>query len=205
MMKFKTLSPCLFATLLITATMFTAGCGNSTKPPTDDKAELKTETDNAKQITQVFVETLKGELQSAMKAGGPVNALTVCNIKALPVTATVASEQGVQLSRVSLKNRNPKNVPNDWQKIVLTDFDTRAANGEDVKIMAYSKIVTESGKREFRFMKALPTGGICLTCHGGDLPVDVSAKLTELYPQDKATGYNIGQVRGAIVIVKELD
>ncbi len=204
-MKFKIDSAWLLTSILIAVGLFATGCGGETQPPADDKAELKAQTENAKQITQVFAETLKGELQAAIKAGGPVNALTVCSGKALPITEEVAKEQEVQLSRVSLKNRNPKNIPNDWQKIVLEDFDARAANGEDVKTMAYAKIIKEDGEIEFRFMKALPTGGICLTCHGSDLPPDVTAKLTELYPNDKATGHTMGQVRGAIVIVKEID
>ena len=203
-MKIKMTLPRLITTLLIGSSLL-GGCGTTTNAPTDDKAELKTQTENAKRITQVFAETLKGELQAAIKEGGPVNALTVCRGKAIPITGNVAKEQGVQLSRVSLKNRNPKNMPNDWQKIVLKDFDARAVNGEDVKTMAYSEIIKENGKQEFRFMKALPTGGICLTCHGSDLPSDVTTKLSELYPQDKATGYQMGQVRGAIVIVKKID
>ncbi len=166
--------------------------------------ELEAQVANAKKTTKAFISALKGELQKAMKAGGPVNALAVCNTKAMPITAKVAQEQGAQLSRVSLKNRNPANVPNDWQKTVLEDFDARAAKGEDVKAMAFAKIVEDNGKKQFRFMKALPTGKVCLSCHGANLKPEVSAKLAELYPEDKATGYQQGQVRGAIVITRDL-
>ncbi len=170
----------------------------------EQKAILKAQIESAKKTTKIFGSTLKGELQKAMKAGGPVNALTVCNTEAMPITQKVAKEQGAQLSRVSLKNRNPANVPNDWQKAVLEDFDAQAAKGADVKTMAFAKIVEDNGKKQFRFMKALPTGKVCLSCHGSKLAPEVSAKLAELYPEDKATGYQLGQVRGAVVITKDL-
>ena len=165
---------------------------------------LKAEVASAKKTTKAFGRALKAELKKAKKAGGLIKAIEVCNTEAMPITARVAKEQGATLSRVSLKNRNAENVPNDWQKVVLEDFDARFAKGESVKKMAFAKIVENDGKKQFRFMKALPTGGKCLDCHGSEIDADVSAKLAELYPDDKATGYQKGQVRGAIVIVKDL-
>ena len=54
-------------------------------------------------------------------------------------------------------------------------------------------------------MKALPTEQVCLGCHGANLAPEVQAKLSELYPVDKATGYELGQVRGAVVVQKNLN
>ena len=159
----------------------------------------------AKAITKAFGGALKSKLKSAMKAGGPINALDVCNKEAAPIAEKVAKEKGAAISRVSLKNRNPDNVPNDWQRAVLEDFDARAAKGENVKKMGYAKVVEHDGKKQLRFMKALPTGGLCLDCHGANIEPDVQAKLTELYPDDKATGYEKGQVRGAVVVIKEFN
>ena len=64
--------------------------------------------------------------------------------------------------------------------------------------------VAEVVGNEFRFMKAIPTGAVCLKCHGTDLSPAVTAKLTELYPDDKATGFKEGDLRGAFVVVKNL-
>jgi len=157
----------------------------------------------AKTITKAFGGALKGELKKAMKAGGPVNALDVCNTEANPIAEKAAKEHNASVSRVSLKNRNPDNVPNDWQRTVLEDFNARAAKGEDVNKMGFAKVVEHDGKKQLRFMKALPTGGLCLECHGASIEADVQAKITELYPKDKATGYEKGQVRGAVVILKD--
>jgi hypothetical protein len=54
-------------------------------------------------------------------------------------------------------------------------------------------------------MKALPVGDVCTKCHGSNIDEKVQAKITELYPDDKATGYSKGQVRGAVVILKDLN
>ncbi len=170
-----------------------------------DKSEKKQAVKEAKMITKAFGSSLKQELQKAMKAGGPVNALTVCNTIAMPITKQAAIDHKALVSRVSLKNRNPENIPNEWQKLVLEDFDAKAAKGEDVKKMGFSKIVEEDGKKTLRFMKALPTDDVCLACHGSKVSTDVQSKLKELYPDDKAVGYKKGQVRGAIVVIKELN
>ena len=172
---------------------------------TAETMDKKAAVAEAKEITKAFGGALKAELKKAMKAGGPINALEVCNTKASDITKKVAEDKGVSITRVSLKNRNPDNVPNDWQMAVLEDFNARAEKGEKVKKMGFAKIVEHDGKKQLRFMKALPTGKLCLKCHGSNIKEDVQAKITKLYPDDKATGYKKGQVRGAVVIVKDLN
>jgi len=160
--------------------------------------------DEAKMITKTFAGQLQKELKGAMEAGGPANALDVCNVEAMPITANATEESGAMVSRVSLKNRNPENVPNEWQAAVLEDFDKRAADGESIETMASATVTKlDDGKHQLRFMKALPAGGVCLACHGEAIAPDLQAKLDELYPDDKAVGYTLGQVRGAIVVIKD--
>ena len=45
-------------------------------------------------------------------------------------------------------------------------------------------------------MKAIPTGGLCLQCHGEVLDPAVAGKIAELYPDDQATGFIDGDLRG---------
>ncbi|MCK5725958.1 MAG: DUF3365 domain-containing protein [Thiotrichaceae bacterium] len=180
----------------------------STAAPTEQATntalfDKKTAVIEAKMITKAFGGALKTKLKAAMTEGGPVNALEVCNKEAIAITEKVAQEQGASISRVSLKNRNPTNVPNDWQKAVLEDFDARAAKGEDIKTMGFAEVVENDGKKQLRFMKALPTGDLCLSCHGDNINPALQAKITELYPEDKAIGYKKGQVRGAIIVIKD--
>ncbi len=51
-------------------------------------------------------------------------------------------------------------------------------------------------------MKAIPTGPLCLACHGETLAAPVAEKIGELYPADKATGFREGDIRGAFVVTK---
>ena len=139
-----------------------------------------------------------------MQAGGPVAAIAVCNARAMPVTEKVAAEKGMQLSRVSLKNRNPANVPNDWQTAVLEGFEENKANGKDVTGLAWSETVDTGDGQEFRFMKAIPTGAVCLNCHGTNIAPDVSKTLADLYPEDQATGFSEGDIRGAFVVTQKM-
>ena len=54
-------------------------------------------------------------------------------------------------------------------------------------------------------MKAIPTAAVCLKCHGTELTADVVDALNNAYPEDKATGYQEGDIRGAFVVVKDLN
>ncbi|UOG90616.1 MAG: DUF3365 domain-containing protein [Candidatus Thiothrix sulfatifontis] len=166
--------------------------------PAVDKAAL---VESAKGAVQSLAGTLKGELEAAMKAGGPVASMSICQERAPAIAKAVSAEKGVEITRVSLKNRNPvMGQANEWQTAVLNDFEAKKAAGEDPATLAHAEIVNN----EFRFMKAIPTAANCLQCHGTEISPAVSAKLTELYPQDKAVGYKEGDLRGAFVVVKNL-
>ena len=188
-------------TTQVTTETKTVETTTTTQAPTPatpvDKAAL---VEQAKGAVQKLGGTLKGELETAIKAGGPVEALSICKKRAPEIAKSVSDESGMQVSRVSLKNRNPNGAVNEWQSKVLNEFDSRKAAGEDPNTLVYSDIVDN----EFRFMKAIPTGQVCLTCHGTDISPAVTAKLKELYPKDIATGYKEGDIRGAFVAVKQL-
>lgn len=169
--------------------------------PSADNEALVAE---AKGAVMALGGTLKKELKGAMVAGGPTAALDVCAEKAPAIAKQISEEKNLQVGRVSLKNRNPGNAGNEWQTAVLNDFETRKAGGEAADKLAYAETVEVDGKKEFRFMKAIPTGNLCLTCHGDKIPEAVTAKLGELYPEDKATGFKEGELRGAFYVVKPL-
>lgn len=162
--------------------------------------DLKQRAQESKKVVKEFMQQLQGELQSAMKAGGPINAIAVCQDKAPAIAQNLSEKHGWEVARTSLKPRNPANAPDAWETKVLKDFDERKAKGEDVKPMAHFEAVEADGEKTFRFMKAIPTGEVCLQCHGSDIDPKVKAKIQEAYPEDKATGYKLGDVRGAFTI-----
>jgi len=172
----------------------------SAEPQADTDAELTA----AKAAIKDFAGALQTELKTAMKAGGPVAAIGVCNTQALPVTERAAAEHGMNLSRVSMKSRNPANAANDWQSAVLEDFNIKRLAGSDITQLGWTETVSVNGGQEFRFMKAIPTGDICLRCHGSELAPEISSVLADLYPEDRAIGYSKGDIRGAFVVTRKL-
>ena len=155
-------------------------------------------------VVKSFMEELKGELQTAMKAGGPVNAIEVCQAKAPQIAARHAEAKGWEVGRTSLKRRNPDNAPDEWERDVLERFEQRKAAGEDPKALEHWEVVQRDGGQQFRYMKAIPTGEPCLACHGEKLDPEVARKLDALYPGDQARGFRAGDLRGAFTIVQPM-
>ena len=170
----------------------------------DQKSDMEAEVTAAKAAIMELATALQSELKAAMQASGPVAAIGVCNTQAMPITQKVAVEQGLHLSRVSLNNRNPANLPNEWQTVVLEGFQQKQAEGKDIGSLVWSETVNVDGEQEFRFMKAIPTAAVCLGCHGTNLSPQVSQVLAGLYPMDRATGYQAGDIRGAFVATRML-
>jgi len=170
----------------------------------DQQTDTNTEAAAAKAAIKGLATALQAELKGAMQTGGPVAAIGICNTQAIPITQKTAIEQDMLLSRVSLKNRNPANLPNDWQTAVLEEFEQQKAAGKEIGDLVWSETVNVGGEKEFRFMQAIPTGAVCLSCHGTNLSPEVSLVLTDLYPEDRATGYREGDIRGAFVVTRKL-
>lgn len=160
----------------------------------------------ARKVASMVPPKLLAVLTVEMDKSGPEGAIGVCREKA-PEMAKAASQQtGWAIRRVSLNNRNPKAVPDAWERAALEDFDRRAAAGESPATLEKGEMVTEDGKKSYRYLKALPTVEVCTQCHGAQdkLSPAVKEKLAALYPHDKAVGYSAGQIRGAITIRKPL-
>lgn len=180
----------------ITALIFLAASASSIAGQPSDREQ-------AMAATAAFGKALKSELVAGMRSGGPLAAIEVCNTRAPAIAEAVSLDQGMQVSRVSIKNRNPGNAPSDWQEVVLLDFEERVEMGEDAGGLSWQETVETGQGKEYRFMKAIPTGAVCLACHGKTLAPEVQSAIAELYPEDKATGFSEGDLRGAFVVVKK--
>ncbi len=157
----------------------------------------------AREIVQGFFKELKGELVSAMKAGGPANAVDVCHKKAQEITKK-HNKDGWKVGRTALKLRNPKNAPDAWEKAVLEEFEKKIAEGADPKTLVKFGIVEQDGQKVFRFMKAIPVGKPCLNCHGEKVDPELYKKIKAYYPEDQAIGFKLGQLRGAFTLSRPL-
>jgi len=104
----------------------------------------------------------------------------------------------------TLKVRNPANAPDAWERKVLESFEARRARGENVGELEYGEIGAKDGKKVFRYMKAIQTKGICLRCHGTNIDPAVASGLKKYYPQDQATGFKLGDIRGAFTTAQPM-
>jgi hypothetical protein len=163
-------------------------------PVAADNAALSAE---ASSIVQRFAGTLQPQLLEALQQGGPAKAIEVCSVKAGEISAQLSAETGWQVRRVSLKSRNAKSgVPDSWEEKVLLSFEARKKAGEPVDQLIHAEVV----EGRFRFMKAQGVKPLCLTCHGENLAPEVKEALAKRYPQDSATGYREGDIRGAFTL-----
>lgn len=186
--------------ILLTAAVCGLGFAVPAYAADEDVEALKTE---AAEIIKSFSQELQGALLTAMKDGGPVNAINICNEKAPEIAASAEATSGWSVARSSHKLRNPENAPDAYTAAVIDDFVAREAAGETAKGLARAEIVEQDGQKVFRFVKAIPTGQPCLNCHGGeDVKPEVVAKLAELYPDDAARGFSVDQMRGVFTLSK---
>ena len=171
--------------------------------PADDLEGWKT---TCRDAVGKLGKALKTELSAAMKPDGAVGALQACNVEAVPIAQTISTEEGLIVGRTSLKTRNPANAPDDWEIGVLTSFEVRKKAGEKAADLESWTVATDdAGHRTFRYMKAVPTMPMCLQCHGRRLSDEVAAKVAELYPEDQATGFVAGDIRGAFTVRLPID
>lgn len=157
--------------------------------------------DQARGLVKQFATTLQGELKSGLQQGGPVAAVQVCKDRAPAIAAELSAESGWDVGRTSLKTRNQAlNTPDEWEREVLEQFESRKANGESPMGMSYASVVETDDGKVYRYMQAIPTQEVCLACHGKDIAPDLAAAVDKAYPDDEARGYELGDIRGAFTL-----
>ena len=159
-------------------------------------------------IAGELVDQLGQKLRGTMSSEGPIAAVGVCKETAPAIAQRLSQQHAAQVGRVGTRARNPKTgVPNAWQRDALAEFDSRLAQGEKPAALEYWKVVdTGNGQRELRYAKAIVMQPLCVSCHGNadDIPAPLLEKIRAEYPQDQATGYRAGQLRGAVVVTKPM-
>jgi hypothetical protein len=103
-----------------------------------------------------------------------------------------------------LRVRNPANAPDRWEQKILKRFEAEMAAGADPNELEFHEILTEDGRRVFRYMKAIPMGQLCSQCHGTKIYLETQVNIRELYPEDQATGFEVGDLRGAFTLLRPL-
>lgn len=154
----------------------------------------------ARGLVAPFGAELLATVRQAMAAGGAVSAIDACQVLA-PAIAGRHSRQPWTVGRTALRLRNPANAPDAWEREVLEHFAAEAAKGRPLAELRHGEVVGG----EFRYLQAIATAEPCLACHGAALAPEVAAALQARYPQDAATGFAAGELRGAFTLRRRLD
>ncbi|MDP3744950.1 MAG: DUF3365 domain-containing protein [Methylotenera sp.] len=162
---------------------------------------------DAKKLSAEFVQKLGGILKQQLESSGTESALSVCKDVAPEMSAQYSNDKRI-VKRVSLKPRNSSiGVADAWEANQLKQFDMAAAAGKPAAEIEAHAVTDEKDGRWFRYMKAIPTQAMCLQCHGGadNIQPTVQALLKQLYPNDLAVGYKVGEIRGAISVKEKFE
>lgn len=130
------------------------------------------------------------ELVRELTEGGPEHAIRVCHMSATTVANQIAREEGVDGGRTSARLRTPANAPRPWAAPIVARFAEGRAGATD-------GFVADLGAR-VGVMRPIAHLPVCAPCHGTGEQVtpQVRAELKNRYPQDRATGFKEGDLRG---------
>lgn len=181
--------------ILLAATVLLASCQESDPPPPpptpEEQSHVRT---TGSEVAARLVKTLGTQMKTALESGGPVAAVTVCQNAAQPLTNSVTGDAPeISVRRTSLRVRNPINAPDPLDRSVLQEFESSAPDQRPDEIVKWSR-------DSARYYKPLTTQDVCTKCHGNPETFSPALRdlLRETYPDDHATGFAVGELRGVI-------
>ncbi len=160
-------------------------------PSAEDRAIAK-----GNEVSSILLQKLGGELKNQMQTGGPMGALHFCSQNALTLTDQVAKDTKSTIKRVSINNRNPVNRASKKEIDILNEWDSLVKNGQPLPAQT---LVNQSDSTIMYYKPILINNEACLKCHG-NIEGDLAKAIKASYPEDKATGYKMGDLRGMIAV-----
>ena len=98
------------------------------------------------------------------------------------------STDGVVMGRTSHRLRNPANASPEWAQPILDAYLDSEDGREPVSVAL-------PGQR-MGYAEPITVQPLCVTCHGSALAPDVASRIAAEYPDDEATGFDVGDFRG---------
>lgn len=147
--------------------------------------------------------TLRERVMTVMKEKGPAEAVKVCFVEAQKLTAELAQSEKLSIRRTALRIRNPDNSPDLFERSALEHLAALKEQGNLPREMIVP--VQAAGRQVLRYVNPILVQPGCLVCHGAEvsIPPEVRAYLRERYPDDLATGFAAGDLRGIVSVVVE--
>lgn len=188
-----------FHSLFIIAVMiFLSGCddGDGQQGASTGQEDTKAiAIEEGAKIAERSQQALAGKLQQAIQDSGIVYAIRFCNAEAYPLTDSLEMEFEAKIKRTADKVRNPNNRPSEAEASILAEFQQLHDKGSEIRPVAKAQ---EDGKVAY-YQPILINNPLCLNCHGtvGETVQNENYEaIRKLYPEDAATGYQMGDLRG---------
>lgn len=174
--------------------LFLASALLAASPLSEDQMVTK-----GSETSALLLQKLGGELKSQMQTNGAMGALRFCSQNALTLTEQIAKESKTSIKRISINNRNPVNKADKDETDLLNEWDKLVKNGQPLPAQ---KLVKVSDSTVTYYKPIVINNETCLKCHG-NVEGELAKAIHATYPEDKATGYKMGDLRGMIAITIE--
>lgn len=147
-----------------------------------------------------FSARLQTALKTQLESEGAVAAIAFCKHEAAKIAAQTGKAHGVALGRIPVpgKVRNPANALATWQAEGLTQLIRQQRQGMPVAELRWQQTQGLPEGIALRMMRGIEVQPACLSCHGQTLAEPVRTALAKHYPNDTATGFSAGDLRGAL-------
>lgn len=180
-------------------------CACSAESGSPAPAKIEAATRTAERACEQLQKELGAALGEALGKGGPVAAIEVCQIRAPQIAAKVGAETTLKVGRTALGLRNAANAPDAWERGILEGFRQSIASGTAPEGLTATVVERSTAGHQLRYMRAIATQPVCVTCHGDELLPELREELARRYPEDKATGFKPGELRGAFTVTVALE
>ena len=188
-----------FMTIVLAALIWVFADWKPTKSAGQEDQEMR---GRLEESGSAYMMSLKSALLREIKSGFD-HAVAVCSDSARELALTMEQRYGVSIRRTSRRYRNPSNAPTGADLKILEYFERLHATGTRIDTVTVFEQFQEGGRQYQRLAKPiLVTSRLCLNCHGGEGTVEeeTRAAILRIYPEDKAQGYQVGDLRGALIV-----
>jgi hypothetical protein len=152
-----------------------------------------------KTIAMFSFKALSLELTKALNEGGVKHAVNYCNLHASQLIDSLSMVYKVKIFRVSDKYMNPKDKPDDHEMTIINSYKTQLADGHEIQ-----PHLETIGNDTVFYAPILILNPLCLNCHGkpgSTMEQENYDFIKSRYPDDRAFGYKLGDLRGMWKIV----
>jgi hypothetical protein len=173
-----------------------ASCGAPQPAPQEEAPTAQQRAAQSAALADEFQGELQAALAAAMAEGGPVAAIAVCESSAPAIPEALSVRSGAQITRVAARRRNPGAGVPDEVAGLYRELE-RAPLAQD----GTPRAVHRASDGGFVYLRAIPMQEQpCAACHGTAIDPQVAAAIEQAYPDDLATGFRPGELRGAFLV-----